>query len=72
MGRGGVRDAVQYGCYNGERIAVLPDEANSWPILRCSCVPEGQRWIPLHQPDQLLVCDPFSLAQCNRSSSVLG
>ena len=70
VGRGGTGDALQYGCCNWERIATLPDEANSWPVLCSSSVPGVACSIPLDEPNQLLVCATVCPSHLNWSNLI--
>lgn len=61
MGSRGSGDASQHGRFDRERVAILPDEADSWPVLRRSGVSGSARWVPVHEPHQLLVSIPEAL-----------
>lgn len=58
MGRRSIGDAFQHGRRDGERVVILSDEANPWPVLRRAYVPGAEGSIPVHQLNQLLVRDP--------------
>lgn len=58
MARSCTGDTFQHGCRDWKRVDILPDEANSWPVLRRTRVSGAEGSFPVHQLNQLIVRDP--------------